>query len=111
MIRQFTAIVERDGHSYVAYCPGLGLKVVGNSISDARERLAEAVEVFINTASSEEVKRRQEVYVTQIELADGEKPAHGIAHSGQPAYLKASRHGGMRYFAETLPLARRRGLV
>lgn len=92
MIRQFTAIVERDGHQYIAYCPGLGLKTIGHSITDARERLAEAVEVFVNTASPEEIKRRQEVYVTHIELVEDDRHANYAHPSLEPGFLNAGRH-------------------
>lgn len=110
MIRQFTAIVEREGPAYIAYCPGLGLKVIGTSITEAREKLAEAIEVFIDTASAEEIKRRQEVYVTQIELNDSREPATaGTDHS--PAFLPGLRHGGTRYAAMALPFSRRRILT
>lgn len=108
MIRQFTAIVERDGHSYIAYCPGLSLKVIGTSIVEARERLAEAVEVFINTASPEEIRRRQEVYITQIELVEEDRTAHAEDVSREPAFLAAARHATTRLYSDVIPPARRR---
>lgn len=106
MIRQFAAIVERDGHQYIAYCPGLSLKVIGQSITDAREKLAEAVEVFVNTASEEEIKRRQEVYVTQIELVDDNRRAqHGRGR--EPEFLNLMRHASVLSGTAIPPVRRR----
>lgn len=89
MVHQFTAIVERDGHMYVAYCAGLGLKAIGQTISQAREKLAQAIEVFVATASPEEIKRRDEFYITQIAISDPRAPA---SYAQEPAYLFDSRH-------------------
>lgn len=95
MIRQFTAIVERDGQQYIAYCPGLGLKAIGHSITAAREKLAQSVEVFINTASEDEIKRRQEVYVTQIELVEDDRYVRQADRNVEPECLSVMRQAAM----------------
>ena len=66
MIRQFTAIIEREGDGYVALCPELDVASQGDTVSEARYNLAEAIELFLETASDEEKARRLsgEVYVT-----------------------------------------------
>lgn len=73
MNRSLTAIVEREGEGYVALCPELDVATQGGSVTEARDNLAEALVLFFETASSEEVTRRLrgEVYVTQIEVALG----------------------------------------
>ena len=73
MKRQLTAIIEREGDGYVALCPELDIASQGNSIEQSRENLREALELFFESASSEEVTRRlhEEVYVTQVEVAVG----------------------------------------
>ncbi len=110
MIRQFTAIVERDGHQYIAYCPGLSLKAIGHSITDAREKLAEAVEVFVNTASPEEIRRRQEVYVTHIELVEDDRHAHQTGPDRGPELLDAMHHAvAAQPGGYAIPPPRRRG--
>lgn len=71
MSRQFTAIIEREDEGYVALCPELDIASQGNTVSEARANLAEAIELFMETASVEEKTRRlsAEVYVTQLEVA------------------------------------------
>ncbi|MCY4151006.1 MAG: hypothetical protein OXE94_02060 [Aestuariivita sp.] len=66
-----TAIVESDGEGYVALCPEVDVASQGKSIAEARKNLAEAVALFFDTATDEEVDRRmrEEVCVTQIEVA------------------------------------------
>ncbi len=73
MNRSLTAIVEREGDGYVALCPELDVVSQGYSVSEARDNLAEALELFFETAPQEEVESRLrgEVYVTQIEVALG----------------------------------------
>ncbi len=73
MNRQLTAIIEREGDGYVALCPELDIASQGDSIEAARENLREALELFFECASPEEVNERlhDEVYVTQLEVAIG----------------------------------------
>ena len=71
--RQLTAIIEREGDGYVALCPELDIASQGESIEEARNNLQEAIELFFETASPEEVKQHlhEEVYVTRLEIAVG----------------------------------------
>jgi len=73
MIKQFTAIIERENDGYVALCPELDIASQGETIEEARANLQEALELFLETASPEEVSRRlhQEVYVTRVEVLVG----------------------------------------
>ena len=73
MNRRLTAIVERDGDGYVALCPEVDVASQGDTVTDARENLAEALTLFFETASAEEIDRRLggEVYVTHVEVAVG----------------------------------------
>ncbi len=73
MPRRFTAIIEKEGDLFVALCPELDVVSQGATVPEARANLAEAVELFLETASAEEKQRRLsgEVYVTQIEVAVG----------------------------------------
>ena len=73
MPRRFTAIIEKEGDLFVALCPELDVVSQGATVPEARANLAEAVELFLETASAEEKQWRLagEVYVTQIEVADG----------------------------------------
>ncbi len=72
-IRHLTAIIEREGDGYVSLCPELGIASQGETVEDARANLQEAVELFFETASAEEIGQRLsgEVYVTHLEVAVG----------------------------------------
>lgn len=104
MLHTFSAVVERDGHMYIAYCPGLRLRALGSTITEARNKLADALEVFLETASPAEVKRRQEYYLTQIEIA-GPEPAASV-YTRAPEVLSAARHAPVASSPVTLPVAR-----
>ncbi len=73
MTRQMTAIIEREGDSYVALCPELDIASQGASVSEARTNLKEALELFFEAASANEIQRRlhDEIYVTHVEVAVG----------------------------------------
>jgi predicted RNase H-like HicB family nuclease len=71
--RQLTAIIEREGNGYVSLCPEVDLASQGDTIEEARGNLCEALELFFETASPEELEGRlhNEVYVTNVEVAVG----------------------------------------
>ena len=71
MIRQLTVIIEREGDGYVALCPEFDIASQGDSVTEARDNLKEALELFFEVASAAEIKERlhTEVYVTQVEVA------------------------------------------
>jgi len=71
--RTFTAAVHREGDGYVALCLELDVASQGGSIEEARDNLREAVELFLETASPQEVADRLhgEVNVTPLEVKIG----------------------------------------
>jgi len=73
MLKQLTAIIEREGNGYVSLCPELDIASQGDTIEDARKNLREALELFFEIASPTEIQTRlhEEVYVTQVEVAVG----------------------------------------
>ncbi|MEW6067387.1 MAG: type II toxin-antitoxin system HicB family antitoxin [Nitrospirota bacterium] len=73
MIQKLTAIIEREGDGYVSLCPEVDIASQGNTIEQARDNLKEALELFFETASPEEIKQRLhgEIYLTQVEVAVG----------------------------------------
>ena len=73
MNRKLTAIIERENDGYVAICPELDVASQGDTVNDARQNLQEALELFFETASQEEIKLRlhDEIYITQLEVAVG----------------------------------------
>ena len=70
MPRRLTAIVEREADGYVALCPEVDLASQGDTVAEARANLTEALTLFFETASPEEIDRhlRGEIYVTQVEV-------------------------------------------
>jgi predicted RNase H-like HicB family nuclease len=68
---KLTAIIEREDDGYVALCPELDIASQGASVIEARDNLREAVNLYLETASATELKARlrDEIYVTQIEVA------------------------------------------
>ena len=73
MKKQLTAIIEREGDGYVSLCPELDIASQGDTIEKARNNLREAIELFFETASPNEIQTRlhEEVYVTQVEVSVG----------------------------------------
>lgn len=69
--RELTAIIEREGNGYVSLCPELDVASQGDTIEEARTNLIEALELFFETASEEELKHRfsEEVLVTRVQVA------------------------------------------
>jgi predicted RNase H-like HicB family nuclease len=55
MTHRFTAIIEREGNWFVAHCPELDIASQGESVEQARAMLAEAVTLFMETASGKEI--------------------------------------------------------
>ncbi|MHB8255017.1 MAG: type II toxin-antitoxin system HicB family antitoxin [Acidiferrobacter sp.] len=73
MHKQLTAIIGREAQGYVSLCPELDIASQGDTIEEARTNLKEALELFFETASPEEIKQRlhEEVYVTRVDVVVG----------------------------------------
>ena len=73
MKRYLTAIIEKEGSGYVSLCPELDIASQGETVTEARENLQEALELFFECASPEEIETRLkgEIYITQMEVAVG----------------------------------------
>jgi len=56
---KLTAIIEREGTGYASLCPELDIASQGDSVEHARDNLREALELFFEVASREEVKQRR----------------------------------------------------
>ncbi len=71
MKRTVTMIIEREDDGYVAMCPEYDVASQGDTVSEARANLKEALELFLETASPEELEQRyqSEVYVGPLEVA------------------------------------------
>lgn len=73
MNKQLTAIIEREGDGYVSLCQELDIASQGDTIEEARTNLQEALELFFEVASLEEIESRlhEEIYVMRLEVAVG----------------------------------------
>jgi len=65
-----TALIEREGDEYVSHCPQLDIASQGKTIEEARDNLKEALQLFFETASAEEINNRlhSELFITQVEI-------------------------------------------
>jgi len=72
-LQQFTAIIEREENQYVALCPELDIASQGETVEQARTNLIEALELFFETASPQELNKRlhNEVFITRLEVSVG----------------------------------------
>ena len=53
-----TAVIEKEGDGYVAFCPELDIASQGESAADAKLNLIEALELFFECASDNEIHAR-----------------------------------------------------
>jgi predicted RNase H-like HicB family nuclease len=69
----YTGIIEKEGDVYVALCPELDIASQGATVEQATVNLKEAVELFLECASAEEITRRlhTDVFVTRFEAVHG----------------------------------------
>ncbi len=69
---KLTAIIHKEEDMYVALCPELDIASQGYTIEEARNNLKEAISLFFECASKEEIKKRlysEELYISPIEVA------------------------------------------
>ena len=73
MNKQLTVVIQKEGDGYVSLCPEVDIASQGDTVDEARNNLKEALELFFESASPEEVRERlhDEVYVTRVEIAVG----------------------------------------
>ncbi len=97
MTRQLTVIIEREVGGYVALCPEVDVASQGATVDDARSKLKEALELFFETASTEEIQKRLHdkdrfhFPYTESELLAGLTPE--TAHADELAMLTVSELG------------------
>lgn len=72
MTGTLTAVLIREDDGFVALCPELDVASQGDSVEQAKANLREAVELFFECASAEEVKDRlaTESYVSQVPVSE-----------------------------------------
>lgn len=73
MVKQLTTIIEKESAGYVALCPEVDVASQGDTIIEARANLKEALELFFEMASPQEINSRlySEVDTVHVEVAIG----------------------------------------
>ena len=68
---KLTAIINKEEDMYVALCPELDIASQGNTIEEAKDNLKEAVSLFLECASKEEIAERysEDIYISAIEVS------------------------------------------
>ncbi len=71
--QNFTAIIEKENDGYVALCPEFDVASQGDSVEEAKKNLQEAVELFFEHASKDEISHRlkNEFFITNMQVAIG----------------------------------------
>jgi predicted RNase H-like HicB family nuclease len=71
--KQLTCIIEREDDLFTSHCPQVDIASQGETVEEARKNLIEAIELFFEAASPQEILDRMysEIYVTQIEVVIG----------------------------------------
>lgn len=69
--KELTAIIEREGDGFVALCPELDIASQGSSVEEAKANLIEALELFFEHASSQELRDslHEDVLITRVKVA------------------------------------------
>ena len=70
-MKSLTAIIQRQKEGWIALCPELDVASRGGSVEEAHTNLKEAVELYLETASPEELEERLrgEVFITRLEVS------------------------------------------
>ena len=71
--QRFTVIFQREEDMFVAICPELDIASQGANLEEARENITEAIELFLEEASPQELQERlpHEQYIGTVEVGVG----------------------------------------
>ena len=69
-IKNFTAIIEKEDEVFVALCPELDIASQGINIEEAKANLREAIELFFEHASENEIEYRlkNDIFITNMQI-------------------------------------------
>ena len=70
-IQNFTAIIEKEDNGFVSLCPELDIASQGNTVEEAKANLQEAIELFFEHASKDEIisRLKTDVFITNLQIA------------------------------------------
>jgi len=71
--KHLTAIIEQEAGGYASLCPEVDVASQGDTVEEALSNLREALELFFECASEEELRQRVhgDVFITSVEVAVG----------------------------------------
>ena len=66
----YTVIIQKEDDMFVSLCPELDIASQGFTIEESKTNLKEAIELFLETASLNEIAERtnNEFYITSLEV-------------------------------------------
>lgn len=69
--KNFTVIIEKEGNGYVALCPELDIASQGDTVEESKSNLQEAIELFFEHASREEIDYRlkSDIFITTMQIS------------------------------------------
>ena len=67
----YTAIIEKDEEMFTSFCPELDIASQGETPEEAESNLKEAIKLFLECASEDEIIRRnhQVFKITQVQVS------------------------------------------
>lgn len=71
MSYKVSVVIEKDEYGYYAFCPGLeGCQTQGDSLEEVIVNIKEAIELYLETLSEEEIKASlsKEILNTALEV-------------------------------------------
>ena len=71
MLYKVSIVIEKDDHGYYAYAPELeGCQTQGETIDEIMANIKEAIELYLETLSEEEIKEAtsKEILTTTLEV-------------------------------------------
>jgi len=70
MKKSLKALFMREDSGFVALCPEIDVASQGETVEEAKQNLQEAVQLFFECASSEEISQRlsTESFITSLEV-------------------------------------------
>ena len=69
--KMLTAVLIREDNGFVALCPEIDVASQGDTVEEAKLNLKEAVELFFECASEQEIRERlsSEAFVSSMEVS------------------------------------------
>jgi len=68
---ELTAVIEKEDNVYISLCPELDIASQGETPEEAKSNLIEALELFYETASENEISKRLEndLQITKVTVS------------------------------------------